>query len=169
MLGLLFLSHSCVTHLTTALKLHDYHSAGPICLYIMPLAVTFIWTFTSYKFNKHLHAIWDHSGHLSCTLYHRPQIQLHAWTVPMMSFDSYVTILIWHWQAGFIEQPEVVDFTVTVMGGATLAGLIPSLKAWLVKFARDVILSHYVLPEQWCFRLDPVRPPSICHERCCIW
>lgn len=59
-------------------------------------------------------------------------------------------------QAGFIEQPEVVDFTVTVMGGATLAGLIPSLKAWLVRFARDAILSHYVLPEQWCFRLDPV-------------
>ena len=42
------------------------------------------------------------------------------------------------------------------MGGATLAGLIPSLKAWLVRFARDAILSHYVLPEQWCFRLDPV-------------
>ena len=59
-------------------------------------------------------------------------------------------------QAGFIEQPEVVDFEVTVMGGPTLAGLIPSLKAWLIRFARDAIISHYVLPEQWCFRLDPV-------------
>lgn len=58
-------------------------------------------------------------------------------------------------KAGFIEQPEVVDFEVTVMGGPTLAGLIPSLKAWLIRFARDAIISHYVLPEQWCFRLDP--------------
>ena len=55
-----------------------------------------------------------------------------------------------------MEQPEVVDFEVTVMGGPTLAGLIPSLKAWLVRFARDAIISNYVLPEQWCYRLDPV-------------
>ena len=59
-------------------------------------------------------------------------------------------------QAGFIEQPQVVDFQVRLMGGATLAGLVPSLKAWLVRFARDAIISHYVLPEQWCYRLDPV-------------
>ncbi len=70
-------------------------------------------------------------------------------------------------QAGFIEQPEVVDFEVSVMGGPTLAGLIPSLKAWLIRFARDAIISHYVLPEQWCFRLDPVTHialscPSFC-------
>ena len=50
----------------------------------------------------------------------------------------------------------MVDFEVTVMGGPTLAGLIPSLKAWLVRFARDAIISNYVLPEQWCYRLDPV-------------
>lgn len=62
-------------------------------------------------------------------------------------------------QAGFIEQPEVVDFEVSVMGGPTLAGLIPSLKAWLIRFARDAIISHYVLPEQWSFRLDPVSKP----------
>ena len=63
-------------------------------------------------------------------------------------------------QAGFVEQPEIVDFTVTIMGGPTLAGLIPSLKAWLIRFARDAIISHYVLPEQWCFRLDPVSHAS---------
>ena len=67
-------------------------------------------------------------------------------------------------QAGFIEQPEVVDFEVTVMGGLTLAGLIPSLKAWLIRFARDAIISHYVLPEQWCFRLDPVSHTAL---SCC--
>ena len=75
-------------------------------------------------------------------------------------------------QAGFIEQPEVVDFEVSVMGGPTLAGLIPSLKAWLIRFARDAIISHYVLPEQWCFRLDPVThtlPHHLLHLRlhCC--
>ncbi len=67
-------------------------------------------------------------------------------------------------QAGFIEQPEVVDFEVTVLGGPTLAGLIPSLKAWLIRFARDAIISHYVLPEQWCFRLDPVTHTAL---SCC--
>jgi len=67
-------------------------------------------------------------------------------------------------QAGFTEQPEVVDFEVTVMGGPTLAGLIPSLKAWLIRFARDAIISHYVLPEQWCFRLDPVTHTAL---SCC--
>ena len=64
-------------------------------------------------------------------------------------------------QVGVIEQPEVVDFTLTVKGGETLAGLIPSLKAWLVRFARDTIISNYVLPEQWCFRLAPVSLASL--------
>lgn len=55
-----------------------------------------------------------------------------------------------------MEQPEVVDFAVRVMGGSTVAGLVPSLKAWLVKFARDAIISYFVLPEQWTYRLAPV-------------
>lgn len=41
-------------------------------------------------------------------------------------------------------------------GGSTMAGLVPSLKAWLVRFARDAIISYYVLPEQWTYRLAPV-------------
>jgi len=76
--------------------------------------------------------------------------------VPSFSFSCVDSSIVSFGQAGFIEQPEVVDFEVTVMGGPTLAGLIPSLKAWLIRFARDAIISHYVLPEQWCFRLDPV-------------
>ena len=71
-------------------------------------------------------------------------------------------------QAGFIEQPEVVDFEVSVMGGPTLAGLIPSLKAWLIRFARDAIISHYVLPEQWCFRLDPVTHTALSYTSFCL-
>lgn len=50
----------------------------------------------------------------------------------------------------------MVDFSVRVMGGSTIAGLVPSLKAWLVRFARHAIISYYVLPEQWTFRLAPV-------------
>lgn len=42
------------------------------------------------------------------------------------------------------------------MGGSTLSGLIPSLKAWLVGFARDSLISMYVMPEHWTYRLDPV-------------
>ena len=59
-----------------------------------------------------------------------------------------------------MEQPEKVDFEVTVMGGSTLSGLIPSLKAWLVGFARDSLISMYVMPEHWTYRLDPVSPSS---------
>ena len=55
-----------------------------------------------------------------------------------------------------MEQPENVDFEVTVMGGSTLSGLIPSLKAWLVGFARDSLISMYVMPEHWTYRIDPV-------------
>ena len=55
-----------------------------------------------------------------------------------------------------MEQPEAVDFEVSVMGGSTLSGLIPSLKAWLVGFARDSLISMYVMPEHWTYRLDPV-------------
>ena len=57
-----------------------------------------------------------------------------------------------------MEQPEKVDFEVTVMGGSTLSGLIPSLKAWLVGFARDSLISMYVTPEHWTYRIDPVSP-----------
>lgn len=64
------------------------------------------------------------------------------------------------WQVAFVEQPETVDFEVTVMGGSTLSGLIPSLKAWLVGFARDSLISMYVMPEHWTYRLDPVSPSS---------
>lgn len=63
-------------------------------------------------------------------------------------------------QAGFTEQPDVVDFKVRVMGGSTLAGLVPSLKAWFVRLTRDSIISYYVLPEQWTYRLAPVSTPS---------
>ena len=59
-------------------------------------------------------------------------------------------------QVAFVEQPETVDFLVTVMGGSTLSGLIPSLKAWLVGFARDSLISMYVMPDHWTYRLDPV-------------
>ena len=59
-------------------------------------------------------------------------------------------------QVAFVDQPEVVDFEVTVMGGSALSGLIPSLKAWLVGFARDSLISMYVMPEHWTYRLDPV-------------
>ena len=59
-----------------------------------------------------------------------------------------------------MEQPESVDFEVTVMGGSTLSGLIPSLKAWLVGFARDSLISMYVMPEHWTYRIDPVSPSS---------
>ncbi len=55
-----------------------------------------------------------------------------------------------------MEQPETVDFEVSVMGGSTLSGLIPSLKAWLVGFARDSLINMYVMPEHWTYRLDPV-------------
>jgi len=55
-----------------------------------------------------------------------------------------------------VEQPETVDFEVSVMGGSTLSGLIPSLKAWIVGFARDGLISMYVMPEHWTYRLDPV-------------
>ena len=55
-----------------------------------------------------------------------------------------------------MEQPETVDFEVSVMGGSTLSGLIPSLKAWIVGFARDSLISMYVMPEHWTYRLDPV-------------
>ena len=70
-------------------------------------------------------------------------------------------------QVAFVEQPETVDFEVTVMGGSTLSGLIPSLKAWLVGFARDSLISMYVMPEHWTYRLDPVRPPCV-HHACCF-
>ena len=60
-----------------------------------------------------------------------------------------------------MEQPEKVDLEVTVMGGSTLSGLIPSLKAWLVGFARDSLISMYVMPEHWTYRIDPVSP-SFC-------
>lgn len=61
----------------------------------------------------------------------------------------------------FVDQPETVDFEVSIMGGSTLSGLIPSLKAWLVGFARDSLISMYVMPEHWTYRLDPVSaPPS---------
>lgn len=59
-------------------------------------------------------------------------------------------------QVAFVEQPQKVDFEVTVMGGSTLSGLIPSLKAWLVGFARDSLISMYVMPEHWTYRIDPV-------------
>ena len=49
-----------------------------------------------------------------------------------------------------------MDFEVSVMGGSTLSGLIPSLKAGLVGFARDSLISMYVMPEHWTYRLDPV-------------
>jgi len=52
-----------------------------------------------------------------------------------------------------VEQPETVDFEVSVMGGSTLSG---SLKAWIVGFARDGLISMYVMPEHWTYRLDPV-------------
>lgn len=64
-------------------------------------------------------------------------------------------------QVAFVEQPEKVDFEVTVMGGSTLSGLIPSLKAWLVGFARDSLISMYVMPEHWTYRIDPVSPPVL--------
>ncbi len=59
-------------------------------------------------------------------------------------------------QVSFVEQPETVDFEVSVMGGSTLSGLIPSLKAWIVGFARDSLINMYVMPEHWTYRLDPV-------------
>lgn len=58
-------------------------------------------------------------------------------------------------KVSFVEQPDTVDFEVSVMGGSTLSGLIPSLKAWLVGFARDSLISMYVMPEHWTYRLDP--------------
>ena len=64
-------------------------------------------------------------------------------------------------QVAFVEQPETVNFEVTVMGGSTLSGLIPSLKAWLIGFARDSLISMYVMPEHWTYRLDPVSPSAM--------
>lgn len=64
-------------------------------------------------------------------------------------------------QVAFVEQPQKVDFEVEVMGGSTLSGLIPSLKAWLVGFARDSLISMYVMPEHWTYRIDPVSPHPI--------
>ena len=61
-------------------------------------------------------------------------------------------------QVSFVAQPETVDFEVEVMGGQTLSGLIPSLKAWLIGFARQGLISMYVMPEHWVYRLDPVSP-----------
>lgn len=61
-------------------------------------------------------------------------------------------------QVAFVQQPQKVDFEVEVMGGSTLSGLIPSLKAWLVGFARDSLISMYVMPEHWTYRIDPVSP-----------
>lgn len=58
-------------------------------------------------------------------------------------------------KVSFVEQPETVDMEVTVMGGSTLSGLIPSLKAWLIGFARNGLISMYVMPEHWTYRLDP--------------
>ena len=64
-----------------------------------------------------------------------------------------------------MEQPKKVDFEVTVMGGSTLSGLIPSLKAWLIGFARDSLISMYVMPEHWTYRIDPV---SSFNSHCCV-
>ena len=73
-------------------------------------------------------------------------------------------------QVAFVEQPETVDFHVTVMGGSTLSGLVPSLKAWLVGFARDSLISMYVMPEHWTYRLDPVSLASyVADFAVCLW
>ena len=67
-------------------------------------------------------------------------------------------------QISFVAQPETVDFQVEVMGGQTLSGLIPSLKAWIIGFARESLISLYVMPEHWVYRLDPVSTPA---SPCC--
>ena len=61
-----------------------------------------------------------------------------------------------------MQQPDDVDFDVSVMGGHALSGLIPSLKAWLVGFARQSLISMYVMPEHWVYRLDKVGSPAQC-------
>lgn len=63
-------------------------------------------------------------------------------------------------QISFVAQPETVDFQVEVMGGQTLSGLIPSLKAWIIGLARESLISLYVMPEHWVYRLDPVSTPN---------
>lgn len=74
-------------------------------------------------------------------------------------------------QVSFVSQPETVDFQVEVMGGSTLSGLIPSLKAWLIGFARESLISLYVMPEHWVYRLDPVSPLNLkaCQHQVTGW
>lgn len=83
--------------------------------------------------------------------------KLHVQGRIRITFDPLVPKLpvIGAIKVAFVEQPQKVDFEVTVMGGSTLSGLIPSLKAWLVGFARDSLISMYVMPEHWTYRIDP--------------
>jgi hypothetical protein len=57
-------------------------------------------------------------------------------------------------KVSLVTLPEYLDFTTTVMGGQKLEAILPSLKAWLMGFINDTLLSSYVLPEHWLYQID---------------
>ena len=58
--------------------------------------------------------------------------------------------------------PEYLDFDTDLLGGTKLEALMPSLKAWLMGFVQDSLLSMYVLPEHWLYQIDQVSAFSRC-------
>lgn len=58
--------------------------------------------------------------------------------------------------------PEYLDFDTDFLGGTKLESLMPSLKAWLMGFLQDSLLSMYVLPEHWLYQIDMVSAIGSC-------
>ncbi|KAK9830173.1 hypothetical protein WJX72_010141 [[Myrmecia] bisecta] len=57
-------------------------------------------------------------------------------------------------KVAFREQPEYLDFDVTILGGKRLDSLVPSLKSFLVTFVRDSLISMYLLPDHYTYQID---------------
>ena len=65
-------------------------------------------------------------------------------------------------QVSFVSLPEYLDFDTDLLGGTKLESLMPSLKAWLMGFLQDSLLSMYVLPEHFLYQIDMVSALSSC-------
>ena len=65
-------------------------------------------------------------------------------------------------QVSFVSLPEYLDFDTDFLGGTKLESLMPSLKAWLMGFLQDSLLSMYVLPEHWLYQIDMVSAINSC-------
>ena len=81
--------------------------------------------------------------------------QFHCHSFAMLIWGNAV-------QVSFVSLPEYLDFDTELLGGTKLESLIPSLKAWLMGFVQDSLLSMYVLPEHFLYQIDTVSALSSC-------